>query len=78
MCHRKGSSVLQAGEWNGIAEGTQEKVWAHRRSKAPLLERARGRGVEAIVISLRMLRISEGRVLLVQAMDGKRPLAQAT
>ena len=27
-----------------MAEGTREKVWAHRRSKAPLLGRARGGG----------------------------------
>ena len=44
MCHRWGSGVLQAGEWNTTAEGTQEKVWAYRRSKAPLLGRARGGG----------------------------------
>ena len=34
-----------AWEWNAMAEGIREKVWAHRRSKAPLLresERRRG------------------------------------
>ena len=34
--------MLWAGEWNATAEGTQEKVWACRRSKAPLLGRVRG------------------------------------
>ena len=29
-----------------MAEGTQEKVWTHRRGKAPLLRRARGGGVD--------------------------------
>ena len=37
-----GRDVLWAGEWNTMVEGTQEKVWAHRRSKVPLLGRARG------------------------------------
>ena len=36
-----GECVLWAGEWNAMAEGTQEKVWAHRRGKVPLLGRAR-------------------------------------
>ena len=31
-----------AEEWNATAEGTQEKIWTHRRSKATLL----GRGEE--------------------------------
>ena len=34
-----------AGEQNAIAEGTQEEVWAHR-SKAPLLGKVRGMGVD--------------------------------
>ena len=37
-----GSSAPQAGEQSTTAEGTQEEVWTHRRSKAPLLGRARG------------------------------------
>ena len=32
------------GEWNAMAEGTREKVWAHRRSKVPLLGRVRAGG----------------------------------
>ena len=32
----------QAREWNAMAKGTQEVVWAYRRSKAPLLGRVRG------------------------------------
>ena len=27
----------RAGEWRGIAKGTQEEVWARKTSKAPLL-----------------------------------------
>ena len=46
VCHERGSSVLQSGEWNAKAEGNWEKVWAHRRSKAPLLGRVRGGGVD--------------------------------
>ena len=38
----RGSSTLRAGEWKAMAEGTQEKVWTHRRGKAQLL----GRGEE--------------------------------
>ena len=38
-----GSSVQRAEEWSATAEGTQE-VWALRKSKAPLLGRARGEG----------------------------------
>ena len=34
-----GEGVLWAGEWNTTAERTWEKVWAYRRSKAPLLGR---------------------------------------
>ena len=44
MCHGWGSSVLWAGEWNAMAEGTWEKVQAHRRSKVPLLGWVRGEG----------------------------------
>ena len=38
--------MQQAGEWNTVAEGTQEKIWAHRRSKVPLLGREGGGGVD--------------------------------
>ena len=40
-----GSSVPWAGEQYTIAKGTQEEVWACRRSKVPLLRRAKGGGV---------------------------------
>ena len=40
-----GSGVLWAPEWSTVAEGTKERVWAHRRIKAPLLGRMRGEGV---------------------------------
>ena len=36
--------MLWAGEWNTMAEGTWEEVWAHRTTKVPLLGRARGGG----------------------------------
>ena len=35
-----------AGEWNTTAEGTPEKVQIRRRGRVPLLERARGGGVD--------------------------------
>ena len=38
--------MFLTGEWNARAEGTQEKVWAHRRSKAPLLGMVRAGGVD--------------------------------
>ena len=41
-----------AGEWNAIAEGTQEKVWTHRRGKVPLLGRGEEEGPAAIGNSL--------------------------
>ena len=44
MCHEEGKGVLLAGEWNTMAEGNWEKVWACKRNKAPLLERVRGGG----------------------------------
>ena len=46
--------MLWAGEWNAMAGGTREKVWAHRRSKAPLLGRLEEEGRTAIGISLCM------------------------
>ena len=42
MHHEWESSVLWVGEQDAIAERTWDKVWACRRSKAPLLERERG------------------------------------
>ena len=39
-----GSSVPWVREWDTTAKGTWEEVWAHRRSKVPLLGRARGEG----------------------------------
>ena len=44
--------MLWAGEWNAMAEGTWEKIWARRRSKVTLLGRVRGRGRTTIGISL--------------------------
>ena len=41
-----GGSVLWAGEWNPMVERTWKEAWAHRRSKAPLLVRVRGGGVD--------------------------------
>ena len=38
--------MLWAGEWNAMAEGILEEVWAHR-SKAPLLGRVRVGGVDS-------------------------------
>ena len=40
------SSAPRAGKWNAMTEDTWEKVWAHRRSKAPLLGRVRADGVD--------------------------------
>ena len=33
-------------KWNATANGTQEEVWACRKSKMPLLGRVRGGGVD--------------------------------
>ena len=41
-----GSGVPQTGEQNATAKGSWEEVWAHRRSKAPLLGRTRGGGAD--------------------------------
>ena len=46
MCHGLESGELWAGVLNAKAEGTQEEVWAHGRSKAPLLGKVRGKGVD--------------------------------
>ena len=73
--------MLQAGEWNTTAEGTQEKFWAHRRNKVLLLERARGGGADRhrnlpVCSSVSML--SEGEAPLGQATGSNKPLAQPT
>ena len=73
-----GSSVSWTGEQNATAKGTQEEVWAHRRSKAPQLERARGGGVDHHrTLSLYKHRPLEGGAPLAQGMDDERPLAWA-
>ena len=41
-----GSCVPRDGEQSTTAKRTWEKVWAHRRSKAPLLGRVRGGGAD--------------------------------
>ena len=71
--------MLWAGEWNAMAEGTQEKVWAHRRSKVQLLGRVRGQTTIGISQAMCMwaLRRQGGRVVLVQTTGGKKPLAGA-
>ena len=68
--------MLRAGEWNATVERTQEKFWARRRSKATLLGRARG-GADhhrPLPTHMHMVRLSEGRALLVQIMGGEKPL----
>ena len=40
------SNELQPGEWKATAAGTLEEIWAHSRSKEPLLVRARAGGVD--------------------------------
>ena len=47
-----GSNTLRAGEWKATAEGTWEKVWTHRRDKAPVLGRGEEEGRAAIEYSL--------------------------
>ena len=59
VCHELKSGELWAGEWNTIAKGAWEEVWAHRRSKALLVGRGRGGGATPIGISLCMLGLSE-------------------
>ena len=77
VCHRQGSSVLCAGEWN-TTEGTGENVWACRRSKAPLLGRVRGGGVDRHSnLHVHTCGLPEGGVPLVQAMGGEKPPARA-
>ena len=64
-----------AGEWNAMAEGTWEKVWASRRSKAPLLGRERGGGADhhrnlPALAGRHAHRFSEGGTPLLQATGG--------
>ena len=40
----EGSAMLRDGEGKATVEGTQEKVWTHRRDKAPLLGRGEEKG----------------------------------
>ena len=47
-----GSSKPQVGEWSTTAKGIWEEVWAHRRSKVPLLGRGREGGEDHIGIAL--------------------------
>ena len=71
--------MLWDGEWNAMAEGTQEKVWACRRSKESSLGRVRGGGADHhrnLYTSVH--RLSQGRKALAQAIVGKKPLAKAT
>ena len=72
-----GSSVPQAGELKARAKGSQEEVWAHRSSKAPLLGMVRGGGVDCHRnLSPCTHADSEGGLPLAQAVGGERPLAQ--
>ena len=64
-------------EHSATAKGTWEEVWAHRRSKVPLLGRARGRGADHCRNLLCTRGLSKGRAPLMQAMGGERPRAQA-
>ena len=81
-----------AGKQNATAKGTQEEVWAFRRSKAPLLGRARGGGADrhrnlfpcarmdfqrAGCLWLR-LRVAGGKRPLSGAMCGQAPLVWAS
>ena len=45
-------SVPWAKEGNAMAEGTQKKVWTHRKGKAPLLGRGEEEGWAAMENSL--------------------------
>ena len=71
MCYSLGSGTPEQRE-------PGEEVLVHRRSKSPLLERVRGGGADHIGISLCRYGFSEGGATLVQAIGGKKPLAQAT
>ena len=70
--------MLWSGEWNTMAEGTWKKIWVCRRRKVPLLGRGKEEGqiTKESLCSL-VCGLSEGRVPLVQAMGGEKPLAWA-
>ena len=75
----RGAVRHRAEEGNATAEGTWEKVWTCRRSKTPLLGRARGRGVEGhrkLCTERAQRRLSEGEAALAQAKGSKKPLAR--
>ena len=75
---RLGSGAPWAGEQNATAKGTLEEVWAHRRSKMPLLGRAReGNADLHRNLFLYRHRLSECGVPLAQATGGERPFAWA-
>ena len=79
VCHGLGSSVLQVGEWNATAEGTWEKVWARRRSKAPLLGRVRGGGADHHRnLPARWTPALRGWSTSGTATGGEKPLTRAT
>ena len=68
------SGVPWAGEQSTTVKGAWKRAWAHRRSKAPLLGRARGGGVVPPweYHSLCICRLSGSRALLVQATGGRQ------
>ena len=70
----------KAGEGNSTAEGNQEKVWTHRRGKAPLLGRVRGGEADhhrkqPAPECAHAHGLSEGTEVLVQATVSEKPLA---
>ena len=72
MCHG-------TQEQNTTAKGTWEEIWAHRRSKGPLLRRTRGGGGTAIGISFLMHALALREWGTSGAgMGSERPLAWAT
>ena len=75
------SSAQRAGEQSAIAKGAQEKASAHRRTKAPLLGRVSGRGVDRQkneYPSPHMCGLLEGETPLAQTRGSKAPLVWAT
>ena len=66
-----GISVPWSSEWNATAEGTRDEVWAHRRSKSPLLGRMKG----VVDLHRNLLPCACAGSQRVQATSGKRPLA---
>ena len=71
--------MLQAGEQNTVAKGTQGGGLGPRRSKAALLGRVRGGGADHHrKLPWHAFGVSEGGAALAQAMGGVKPLALAT